>query len=326
MATVDFPTHGSLEILMDLSFIHPLEAQENWNKTGPQFTLGDKISSSATPVRHGVVHGFVTQMDGTSPVLIWSDAHMYVQFRPDQIQLGNLAALAPDPSIPVTPLSSGTCLSDCTLLANASGGIPMREVRPGTLLLNAKGKSVRVTNVYSSRESSAMVQISANCHTTITHPLIDTKTHGRKHRNWTHFPKIVTTAAEWHSRRRIDNYRFPPPNAPHPMNQYLYPSSPHNLRKSGDMWGFSTEQNQAVRSFDDSSCLICTIGHIGWAQVDPQGNSELLGQNKTPTNSHVPSCAAAQASRILVAGSRMGASISWKNISHTLFKESSCSQ
>ena len=34
------------------------------------------------------------------------------------------------------------------------------------------------------------------------------------------------------------------------------------------MWGFSTENNQPVRSFDDSSCLICPIGHIGWAQVD----------------------------------------------------------
>jgi len=144
----------------------------------------------------------------------------------------------------------------------------MREVRPGNLLLNAKGKQVRVTNVYFSRESSVMVQISANCHTTITHPLIDTKTHGRKHRNRPHFPKIVTTAAEWYSRRRIDNYRFPPPTVPHPMDQHLHPSSPHNLRKSGDMWGFSTEHNQAVRSFDDSSCLICPIGHIGWAKVD----------------------------------------------------------
>jgi len=83
MATVDFLTHGSLEILMDLSFINPLEAQENWNKTGPQFTLGDKISTLATPFMHGIVHGFVTQMDGTSTVLIWSDADMYVQFRPD---------------------------------------------------------------------------------------------------------------------------------------------------------------------------------------------------------------------------------------------------
>jgi len=41
MDTVDFPIHGSLEILMDLNFINPLEALENWNKTGPQFTLGD---------------------------------------------------------------------------------------------------------------------------------------------------------------------------------------------------------------------------------------------------------------------------------------------
>ena len=39
MATVDFPIHGSLEMLMDLSFIIPLEAQENWTQTGPQFTL-----------------------------------------------------------------------------------------------------------------------------------------------------------------------------------------------------------------------------------------------------------------------------------------------
>ena len=34
------------------------------------------------------------------------------------------------------------------------------------------------------------------------------------------------------------------------------------------MWGFSTEKNQPVRSFDDPSCLICPIGHIGWAQVN----------------------------------------------------------
>jgi len=34
------------------------------------------------------------------------------------------------------------------------------------------------------------------------------------------------------------------------------------------MWGFSTVQNQTVRSFDDPSCLICPIGHAGWAQVD----------------------------------------------------------
>ena len=144
----------------------------------------------------------------------------------------------------------------------------MREVRSGTFLLNAKGKQVKVTNVYFSRESSVMVQISANCHTTLTHPLIDTKTDRRKYRNRPRPAKFVTTAAEWHTRRHTDNYRFPPPNAPHPMSEYLHPSSPHNLRRSGDMWGFSTAQNQALRSFDDSSCLICPIGHIGWAQVD----------------------------------------------------------
>jgi len=144
----------------------------------------------------------------------------------------------------------------------------MREVRAGTFLLNAKGKPVKVTNVYFSRESAAMVQISANYHTTITHPLIDTKTDRRKHRNRPHSPKIVTTASEWHSRRHTDIYRFLPPDAPHPMSEHLHPSSPHNLRRSGDMWGFSTVQNQAVRSFDDSSCLICPIGRIGWAQVD----------------------------------------------------------
>jgi len=76
----------------------------------------------------------------------------------------------------------------------------MREVRAGTFLLNAKGKPVKVTNVYFRRESAAMVQISANCHTTITHPLIDTKTDRRKHRNRPHHPKFVTTASEWHSR------------------------------------------------------------------------------------------------------------------------------
>jgi len=42
IATVDFPTHGALEILTDLTFIHPLENRENWTKTEPQFTLRDK--------------------------------------------------------------------------------------------------------------------------------------------------------------------------------------------------------------------------------------------------------------------------------------------
>jgi len=147
MATADFPTHGSLEILMDLNFIHPLETLGNWSETGPQFTLGNKISTLAKPVMLGVVHGFVTQRDGTSTVLIWSDTDRYVQLRPDQIQLGHTAPPVSAPSTPLTPLSAGTCLSGCTLLANASGGKPMREVRPGTLLINAKGKPVRVTNV-----------------------------------------------------------------------------------------------------------------------------------------------------------------------------------
>jgi len=54
----------------------------------------------------------------------------------------------------------------------------MREVRPGTFLINTKGKKVKVTNVYFSRESTVMVQISAHCHATITHPMLDTKVHG----------------------------------------------------------------------------------------------------------------------------------------------------
>jgi len=136
MAMVEFPDHGPLEILMDTSCMNPLESRDNWTKTGPKFILGDKISSMATPVAHGVVHGFVTQTNGTSAVLTWSDTDMYVQYRPDQIQLGPLAPLVLDPKTPVTP-SAGTCLSGCTLLANTSGGIPMREVRAGTFLLNA---------------------------------------------------------------------------------------------------------------------------------------------------------------------------------------------
>jgi len=55
------------------------------------------------------------------------------------------------------------------------------------------------------------------------------------------------------------------------VGHHLHPSSPQNLRKSGDMWGFSTEHNQPVRNYDDPHCLICPIGHIGWAQVDIAG-------------------------------------------------------
>ena len=150
----------------------------------------------------------------------------------------------------------------------------MREVRPGTFLINTKGKKVKVTNVYFSRESTVRVQISAHCHATITHPMVDTRAHGRTYRDRRNSAKTIVIAAEWHTRRRNDTYRFTPMGAPpyQPLNlqvgHYLHPSSPQNLRKSGDMWGFSTEHNQPVRSFDDPSCLICPIGHIGWAQVD----------------------------------------------------------
>jgi len=216
MVTVDFPTHGALEILAELTFIHPLENRENWTKNGPQFTLGDKISISARPAMLGVVHGFVTQMDGSSTVLIWfNDTDKYVQLRPDQIQLGHTAPPTTNPlTSPQGLLNAGTCLSGCTLLANPSGGIPMREVRPGTLLINARGKQVRVTNVYFSRDSTVMVQISAHCHAMITHPLLDTKVHGRTHRNRRHSTKTIITAAEWHTRRKIDSYRSPPTGDP----------------------------------------------------------------------------------------------------------------
>jgi len=85
MATVYFHNHGPLEILMDSSVITPLEARADWTDTGPKFILGDMISSLATPVTHGVVHGFVKQADGTIAVLIWTDTDRYAQYRPDQI-------------------------------------------------------------------------------------------------------------------------------------------------------------------------------------------------------------------------------------------------
>jgi len=139
-------------------------------------------------------------------------------------------------------------------------------VRPGTCLINAKGNQVRVTNVHFSTESSVMVQISQHCHASITHPMLDTKEAGRL--------QPTEAAAEWYNRRRNDTYRHTPMDAPlyqpfRPrVSQYLHSSSPQNLRKSGDMWGFCTENNQPVRSFDDPHCLICPIGHAGWAQVD----------------------------------------------------------
>jgi len=67
-ATVYFPIHSLLEILMDSNVITPLAARADWIETGPKFTLGDMISSLATPVTYGVVHGFVTQADGTVAV------------------------------------------------------------------------------------------------------------------------------------------------------------------------------------------------------------------------------------------------------------------
>jgi len=255
-----------LEMLMDSNVITPLIARTDWIKTGPKFALGDIISSLATPVTYGVVHGFVTQADDTVAVLVWTDTDRYAQYRPDQLQPGIVGLPVVDPLHSGTP-SAGSCLSGCTLLASPSGGIPMREIRVGTNLLNAKGKWVKVTQVYFSRESSVMVQISANCHATLTHPIIDTKIARRQYRKRPR-SSFVTTVAEWYTRRRTDTYRSPPPSAPHPMREELHHSSPHNLRRSGDMWGFSTAQNQAVQSFDDSSCLICPIGHAGWAQVD----------------------------------------------------------
>jgi hypothetical protein len=145
----------------------------------------------------------MTQNDGSSAVLIWfNETDNYVQLRPDQIQSEN-AALSPakrrEPP-PGQPTTGQTCISGCTLFANRSGGIQMREVRPGTLLLNAKGKEVKVTNVYFSRESAVMVQISEHCHATITHPLVDTQKQRRSNRGRRKPTKIIVTAAEWYTR------------------------------------------------------------------------------------------------------------------------------
>ena len=150
----------------------------------------------------------------------------------------------------------------------------MREVRPGTRLLNAKGKAVIVTNVYFSRESAVMVQISEHCHTTITHPLVDTQKQKQGNRDRSNPTTTIVAAAEWYTRRRNHLYRSTPRGTPpplpsdHQVEYHLHYSSPQNLRKSGDLWGFSTQDNQPGRSNDDPSCLICPIGHIGWAQVD----------------------------------------------------------
>ena len=94
MATVHFPTLGDLEIPAEPTFIHVLEAnrEPNWTDTGPDFTMGDRIITLQGPVGPGVVHGFMTQEDGSIAVLIWlNETDGYMQIRPDQIQKENAA-------------------------------------------------------------------------------------------------------------------------------------------------------------------------------------------------------------------------------------------
>ena len=71
--TVNFPTHGDLEIPAEPTSIQPLDArlQENWTGSGPSFVMGEKITTLQGPAGPGVVHGFMTQNDGSSAVLIW---------------------------------------------------------------------------------------------------------------------------------------------------------------------------------------------------------------------------------------------------------------
>jgi len=71
MVSVDFQTKGTLEILAERTFIHPLEATANWAPTGPQFVLGERITTLAIPPTLGVVHGFITPPNGSLLVLIW---------------------------------------------------------------------------------------------------------------------------------------------------------------------------------------------------------------------------------------------------------------
>ena len=113
--------------------------------------------------------------------------------------------------------SAQTCISGCTLLALAPSSklqppsrILMRDIRPGTRLLNANGKEVKVTNVYFSRENAVMVQISKYCHTTITHPLVDIYRPKQRSRYRKNPTKTVVAAAEWHTRRLNHTYRTTP--------------------------------------------------------------------------------------------------------------------
>jgi len=221
MATVNFPTHGDLEIPAEPTFIHLLEAnlEGNWTNTGPGFAMGDKITTLQGPAGPGVVHGFMAKNDGSLAVLIWfNENDKYKQLRPDLIQKENAAPSPAKSRISSLgqPTIAQTCISGCTLLANPSGGIPMREVRPGTPLLNAKGKMVLVTNVYFSRESAVMVQISEHCHTTITHPLVDTQKQKQGVLGRRKPTKTIVAAAEWHTRRRNHFYRSTPRGTPPP--------------------------------------------------------------------------------------------------------------
>ena len=117
MAKVNFTTHGILDIPAEIAFLHPLEATENWTKTGPQFTLGEKITSKEGQPILGVVHGFVTQSDSSSLVLIWlNETDKYQQLRPDQIQPDNTALSMAQPTVPLpgNHNTGQTCLSGCT--------------------------------------------------------------------------------------------------------------------------------------------------------------------------------------------------------------------
>jgi len=131
--TVNLPTHGDLEIPAEPTSIQPLDAclQENWTSSGPVFVMGEKITTLQGPAGPGVVHSFMTQNDGSLAVLIWfNETDNYVQLRPDQIQSEN-AGLSPAKSReppPGQPTTGQTCISGCTLFANRSGAIQMREV------------------------------------------------------------------------------------------------------------------------------------------------------------------------------------------------------
>jgi len=71
MVSVDFKTKGIMEIPAERTFIHPLEATTNWAPTGPQFVLGERITTLEIQPTLGVVHGFTTPPDGSLLVLIW---------------------------------------------------------------------------------------------------------------------------------------------------------------------------------------------------------------------------------------------------------------